>query len=47
MNQSRTAILTCTCEHKYQDEKYGKNKRLHNETDKGYRCTVCGNAKNK
>jgi predicted adenine nucleotide alpha hydrolase (AANH) superfamily ATPase len=47
MNQNRTAILTCTCEHKYQDERYGKNKRLHNETEKGYRCTVCGNVKNK
>jgi hypothetical protein len=47
MNQSRTAVLTCNCVHLYQDEKYGKNKRLHNETEKGYRCTVCGNEKNK
>jgi hypothetical protein len=34
------------CEHDYQDSKYGKSKRVFNQTrkdsGKGYRCTVCG-----
>lgn len=36
------------CENKFQDEEYGKRKRVHNKTRKGgtsssiYRCTVCG-----
>ena len=38
-------ILTCTCEHEYQDKIYGKNKRVHNQTKKQdgkvWRCTVC------
>jgi len=41
-----TKIKECTCESKYQDEKYGKNMRVMNETSgkngTGYRCTVCG-----
>jgi len=36
-----TKIMVCSCEHKYQDEKYGKAKRVFNKTVKGYRCTVC------
>jgi hypothetical protein len=36
----------CTCENVYQDEKYGKGKRVMNPTSKltppTYRCTVCG-----
>ena len=42
-----TEIKKCTCEHKYQDERYGKKMRLHNEMGKcgGWRCTVCGNVK--
>jgi len=35
-------INHCTCEHDYQDKKYGKNKRVWNPTMKGARCTVCG-----
>lgn len=42
-------ILICTCEHEYQDKKYGKGKRVHTLTQKGtakedpvFRCTVCG-----
>ena len=42
-------IKLCTCEHEYQDEKYGKGMRVHtpakNKSDKGRiepRCTVCG-----
>lgn len=44
------AIKSCTCEHKYQDEKHGKGKRVHNP-GKGQNgstewvCTVCGNRK--
>lgn len=47
MELDKTAILTCSCVHTYQDERYGQNKRLHNKTDKGYRCTVCGKEKGK
>jgi len=41
-------ILKCNCKHEYQDKKYGKGERVHNECqstkNKGlYRCTVCGN----
>lgn len=37
-------ILQCSCEHAYQDEKYGKKMRVHNSRVKQdeYRCTVCG-----
>ena len=47
-------IKKCNCTHKYQDKKYGKNKRVHNKigssgkfetTSKNYRCTVCGDKK--
>ena len=36
-------IKKCTCDHKYQDERYGKGERVHNELEgaKEYRCTVC------
>ena len=42
-----TKIKKCTCNHAYQDERYGKGMRLHNETGKDgeWRCTVCGNVK--
>jgi hypothetical protein len=39
-------IKECVCNHKFQDEKYGRYKRVANVTDSvhghGYRCTVCG-----
>lgn len=48
-------ILDCGCSGgdgaKYQDEKYGKFKRVHNpcreaaSKEPSYRCTVCGNEK--
>ena len=41
-----TKIIKCTCEHKSQDEIYGKNMRLHNGNMKGYKCTICGNIPN-
>ena len=41
-----TAVLICKCEHKYQDEKYGKYKRVHNKavstSGDAWTCTVCG-----
>lgn len=43
-------VLSCTCEHKYQDSIYGKGMRAHNPCKAGtssvsYRCTVCGTKK--
>lgn len=41
-------ILICNCKNEFQDKRYGKGKRVYNETEKGagsshaYRCTVCG-----
>jgi len=46
------AIKRYTCEHEYQDKRYGKNKRVMNETRKSstnsiiYKCTVCGRETN-
>jgi hypothetical protein len=50
-----TKIMFCGCEHEWQDKKYGKHMRLHNEcvkqekgkraTTKGFRCTVCNTVK--
>lgn len=40
------AILTCNCKHKFQDKKYGRNRRVFNPKDPRkpgqYSCTVCG-----
>ena len=39
-------IIKCACESEFQDSKYGKGNRVHNETMKGaYRCTICGQTK--
>lgn len=38
-----TAIKRCTCEHDFQDKRYGKSMRLHNKSAKGWVCTVCRN----
>lgn len=46
--KDRTAVKPCTCVHPFQDERYGKGKRLMNSTQKEegnaqvFRCTVCG-----
>lgn len=41
-----TEIKRCSCEHKWQDKRYGKGRRVKNKTAKGtYRCTVCGSDK--
>ena len=46
MSAGATKIKKCTCAHKYQDKKYGKNLRVHNEggtkDKKTFKCTVCG-----
>jgi hypothetical protein len=43
------AKFKCTCDHKYQDKKYGKRVRIFTEGgEKGrrkYSCTVCGKEK--
>ncbi|MCB1711963.1 MAG: hypothetical protein KDH96_05670 [Candidatus Riesia sp.] len=38
-----TKIMDCTCKHVYQDEVYGKNKRVYNVgfNKKTSVCTVC------
>ncbi len=42
-----TKVKKCNCKNDFQDERYGKGNRLHNERggkNRGsYRCTVCGN----
>jgi hypothetical protein len=46
-----TTIRPCTCEYEYQDKKYGKGMRVHNEgaamakQHVEWTCTVCGKAK--
>lgn len=47
----KTEIIKCSCEHKYQDEKYGLGMRVHNQIhtlptmSDQFRCTVCGKVK--
>ena len=42
------AIKQCSCQSKFQDERYGLNKRVHNiarsirKDGIAFRCTVCG-----
>jgi len=36
-----SVIKTCDCKNSFQDKKYGKKRRVWNQTVKGYRCTVC------
>jgi len=40
-------VLQCTCTFDFQDQKYGKQKRLHTVSKKHEqaRCTVCGSKK--
>lgn len=48
-----TKILPCSCEHEFQDKRYGKKKRLHNKANgnsvagnsDAWTCTVCGKKK--
>jgi len=41
--RKKNVILKCTCNHQWQDEKYGKHRRVMNELKEGgtYRCSVC------
>lgn len=38
-------IINCSCKNEFQDARYGRGKRIANQTKKGdgvlYRCTVC------
>ena len=36
-----TKIIPCVCSHEYQDQAYGKGKRVHNGKSGSWRCTVC------
>lgn len=41
-----TIIISCKCEHTFQDELYGKGRRVHNAClNNKARCTVCGDVK--
>lgn len=42
-------VKKCDCKHEFQDKTYGKENRLHNESEDGKRCTctVCGKSKQK
>jgi len=46
-NESTVIISTCTCKSTYQDDKYGKDKRVMNPypvtEGTAHRCTICGN----
>jgi hypothetical protein len=48
---SSPKIIACTCDHAFQDERYGSRQRVHNpcarKTGPGvnHRCTVCGKIK--
>ena len=35
-------IRKCSCKNEFQDKTYGKDLRVKNKTQKGYRCTACG-----
>lgn len=40
----QTVILPCECRHDFQDQRYGRGRRVHNVGKEGLfaRCTVCG-----
>lgn len=46
-----TKIISCKCEHLYQDKRYGVGNRVHNKgkakmaSKELYRCTVCNSVK--
>jgi hypothetical protein len=48
-----TIILPCSCKSEFQDETYGKGRRLHNvsqkkgvrPSDQKKKCTICNNIK--
>lgn len=45
-DKSKTKIANCSCKNNFQDERYGKGKRVFNlregnKTGSEYKCTVC------
>jgi hypothetical protein len=46
---AQTKIMFCGCKHEHQDEHYGKQQRVHNESidnkQQAWTCTVCGTKK--
>lgn len=45
---SGTVIKSCTCDHEFQDDRYGKKRRVHNlKADGKAVCTVCRKEKSK
>jgi len=44
---ANTKTMKCDCKHDFQDKRYGKDKRVHNQkADKTkFVCTVCGKEK--
>lgn len=46
---SGVLVMTCTCQHGFQDRQYGIGKRVHNygAKNKIWRCTVCRKEKSK
>lgn len=42
---SGSVLEKCNCKSDFQDKRYGPQRRVHNVTTKGVRCTVCGSEK--
>ena len=42
-----TRIMQCSCQHPFQDQRYGSSQRVHNHTTNpiGWRCVICGKHK--
>lgn len=46
-----TLVMPCTCPSTFQDQRYGRDKRLHNKRLSNktnvpeYRCTICGTSR--
>jgi hypothetical protein len=43
MARHESTVRRCTCAHAGQDQLHGSGLRVHNQTKKGNRCTVCSN----
>ena len=42
VSMKEAKVMECVCSHSFQDQKHGKQKRVHNPNKTGYKCTVCG-----
>jgi hypothetical protein len=40
--EKKGGVKTCTCDHKFQDARYGKGQRVFNPGKTEAHCTVCG-----